>query len=173
MTVMSSAGTNNDGVAVEWFAEVIDECEEGRFIVVAWLALIEWKHPVWSSSFYLGPLHNVTKGGITWKDKWKALPRVGVNFNGGVVRYELLLLIFVRECSANVMLHFSVTVAGRGQTYLRWGGRGRSRTARGGVIVMCVWMGAAGVLWLLYGLSLCTYEMSSRNFCKWWEVPWL
>ena len=48
-----------------------------------------------SSSFYLSPLYNVTKGSITGKDKLKTMPRVGVNFNGGVVRYELLLLIFV------------------------------------------------------------------------------
>ena len=66
-----------------------------------------------SSSFYLSPLHNVTKRSFTGKDKWKTLARVGVDFNSRVIGYELLLLLllFVGECSADVVFHHSVTVA--------------------------------------------------------------
>ena len=99
-----------------------------------------------SSSFYLSPLYNVIKRGFNGKDKWKTLARIGVDFNSGVARYELLLLMFVGECSADVLFHFSATIAGRSHAYLRWGRRGRSRAERAGVVMMCVWMGAAGVV---------------------------
>ena len=127
-----------------------------------------------SSSFYLSPVHNVTKGSITGKDKWKTLARVGLHVNSHVVGYEwLLLLMFVGECSADVMFHFSVTIAGRSHAYLRWGRRGRNKPERGGVVMMCVWMGTAGVVELPFGLCLCNYEVCSGDFCRWCEVPWL
>ena len=66
-----------------------------------------------SSSFHLSRLHNVAKRSFNGKDKWKTLARVGVDFNSRVIWYELLLLLllFVGECSADVVFHLSVTVA--------------------------------------------------------------
>ena len=39
ITAMSSAGSNDNGIAVEGFAVMINECEEMRFVMLTRLAL--------------------------------------------------------------------------------------------------------------------------------------
>ena len=41
VAVVASAGTNNNWITVKWPAEVVNKCEEGRFIVVARFSLVK------------------------------------------------------------------------------------------------------------------------------------
>ena len=57
--------------------------------MVAGFALVEWKKVEGYGCVVFGDWENVSKGGIAWNKEREAPPRVGEEFNEGMIWYEL------------------------------------------------------------------------------------